>query len=119
MATSTGAQILVRMLKAEGVRHLFTLSGLHIAPIYAACVEEADSPLPTGYRTRARTPGDPEYVARAAKLLDRAERPAIVAGSSIWWDDAAEALASFAERSGAAVYLNGAGRGALPPQHPQ
>src|SRR5436853_1022787 len=40
MATSTGAQLLVRMLKAEGVRHLFTLSGLHIAPIYAACVEE-------------------------------------------------------------------------------
>ena len=40
MGTATGAQLLVRMLKAEGVRHLFTLSGLHIAPIYAACVEE-------------------------------------------------------------------------------
>jgi len=36
MATSTGAQLLARMLKAEGVRHLFTLCGLHIAPIYAA-----------------------------------------------------------------------------------
>src|SRR4030088_486616 len=40
MATATGAQLLARMLKAEGVRHVFTLSGLHIAPIYAACVEE-------------------------------------------------------------------------------
>src|SRR5438445_10901752 len=40
MGTVTGAQLLVRMLKAEGVRRLFTLCGLHIAPIFAACVEE-------------------------------------------------------------------------------
>ncbi|MFL5452624.1 MAG: thiamine pyrophosphate-binding protein [Myxococcales bacterium] len=249
MATSTGAQLLVRMLKAEGVRHLFTLCGLHIAPIYAACVEEgisvvdtrheqgaahaadayarltravgvvavtagpgvtdaltgianafaAASPvlllggaaptfnagkgslqemeqvdlftritkwsdripapdrvptylarafrtmlsgrpgpvflevpwdvlsngvdddeakLPAGYRTRARMQGDPELVSRAARLLERAERPAIIAGSSIWWDDASEPLAVLAERTGAPVYLNGAGRGGLPPDHP-
>src|SRR5436309_233363 len=217
MGMSSGAQLLVRMLKAEGVRHLFTLSGLHIAPIYAACVEEGISvvdtrheqaaahaadayarltrsvgvvavtagpgvtdaltgianawaasspvlllggaaptfnagkgsllemervglftritkwsdripapdrvptylarafrvmlsrrpgpvflevpwdvlsngadddqcPLPAGYRTRARMAGDSDYVARAAKLLERAERPALIGGSSIWWD---------------------------------
>jgi len=249
MATSSGAQLLARMLKAEGVRHLFTLCGLHIAPIYAACVEEgiaivdtrheqaathaadayarltrgvgvvavtagpgvtdaltgvanayaASSPvlllggaaptfnagrgslqemeqvdlftritkwsdripapdrvptylarafrtmlsgrpgpvflevpwdvlsngaddeeakLPTGYRTRARVQSDPEFVSRAARLLERAERPAIIAGSSIWWDDAPEALAQLADRTGAPVYLNGAGRGSLPPEHP-
>jgi acetolactate synthase-1/2/3 large subunit len=249
MGTSTGAQLLVRMLKAEGVRHLFTLSGLHVAPIYAACVEEGISvvdtrheqaaahaadayarltrgvgvacvtagpgvtdaltgvanafaasspvlllggaaptfnagkgslqemeqvdlftritkwsdripapdrvptylakafrtmltgrpgpvflevpwdvlsngadddefPLPTGYRTRARQPGDPAYVDRALALLDKAERPAIVAGSSIWWDAAAAELSAFAERAGAPVYLNGAGRGCLPFDHP-
>ncbi|TMA29524.1 MAG: thiamine pyrophosphate-binding protein [Deltaproteobacteria bacterium] len=249
MGTSTGAQLLARMLKAEGVRHIFTLSGLHIAPIYAACVEEgiavidtrheqaavhaadatarltrgigvaavtagpgvtdaltgvanafaAASPvlllggaaptfnagkgslqemeqvdlftriskwsdripspervptymakafrtmltgrpgpvflevpwdvlsngvddeevrLPTGYRTQARQPGDPGYVDRAAALLSRAERPAVVAGSSIWWDDASTQLAAFAERLGAPVYLNGAGRGCLPADHP-
>jgi acetolactate synthase I/II/III large subunit len=249
MGTSTGAQLLARMLKAEGVRHLFTLCGLHIAPIYAACVEEgisvvdtrheqaaahaadayarltrgvgvvavtagpgvtdaltgianafaASSPvlllggaaptfnagkgslqemeqvdlftritkwsdripapdrvptylarafrtmlsgrpgpvflevpwdvlsngaddeetkLPTGYRTRARVQSDPEFVSRAARLLERAERPAIIAGSSIWWDDAPEALAQLADRTGAPVYLNGAGRGSLPPDHP-
>src|SRR5919204_1357855 len=224
MATSTGAQLLVRMLKAEGVRHVFTLSGLHVAPIYAACVEEgiavvdtrheqaaahaadatarltrgigvccvtagpgvtdavtgianawaasspvlllggaapsfnagkgslqemeqvdlfnrvtkwsdripapdrvpafmarafrlmlsgrpgpvflevpwdvlsngvddAECPLPTGYRTRARQPADPELVAEAARLLERAERPVIIAGSSVHWDDAAAQLA--------------------------
>ena len=249
MSTSTGAQLLVRMLKAEGVRHIFTLSGLHIAPIYAACVEEgiqlvdtrheqaaahaadatarltrgigvccvtagpgvtdaltgianayaanspvlllggaapsfnagkgslqemeqvdlftritkwsdripapdrvptylakaframltgrpgpvflevpwdvlgngvedADCPLPLDYRTRARQPGDPAYVERAVQLLEKAERPAIIAGSSIWWDDAPTQLAAFAERLNAPVYLNGAGRGCLPADHP-
>lgn len=249
MGTSTGAQLLVRMLKAEGVRHIFTLSGLHIAPIYAACVEEgiqlvdtrheqaaahaadatarltrgigvccvtagpgvtdaltgianawaanspvlllggaaptfnagkgslqemeqvdlftritkwsdripapdrvptylakafrtmltgrpgpvflevpwdvlgngvddADCPLPTSYRTRARQPGDPAYVDRAVQLLAKAERPAIVAGGSIWWDEASTQLAAFAERLSAPVYLNGPGRGCLPADHP-
>src|SRR5215471_11288864 len=36
----TGGQLVARMLKKEGVRQIFTLSGLHIAPIYAGCVEE-------------------------------------------------------------------------------
>ena len=249
MGTATGAQLLVRMLKAEGVRHLFTLSGLHIAPIYAACVEEgiqlvdtrheqaaahaadatarltrgigvcavttgpgvtdaltgianayaanspvlllggaapsfnagkgslqemeqvdlftritkwsdrvpspdrvptylakafrtmlagrpgpvflevpwdvlsngveeSECPLPTAYRTRARQPGDPAFIARAAELLAASERPVIVAGSSIHWDDAPAQLATLAERLGAPVYLNGAGRGSLPAGHP-
>jgi len=249
MATVTGAQLLARMLKAEGVKHIFTLSGLHIAPIYAACVEEgihivdtrheqaaahaadatarltrgigvcavtagpgvtdaltgianawaasspvlllggaapsfnagkgslqemeqvdlftritkwsdrvpfpdrvptylakafrtmltgrpgpvflelpwdvlsngveeSECPLPVNYRTKARQPGDPSYVDRAAQLLSTAQRPAIIAGSSIFWDDAATQLAAFAERLGAPVYLNGAGRGCLPPDHP-
>jgi acetolactate synthase-1/2/3 large subunit len=249
MGTATGAQLLVRMLKAEGVRHVFSLSGLHIAPIYAACVEEgiqivdtrheqaaahaadatarltrgigvvtvtagpgvtdaltgianawaASSPvlllggaapsfnagkgslqemeqvdlftritkwsdrvpspdriptylarafrlmltgrpgpvflelpwdvlsngvdedeckLPTSYRTLARMPGDPRFIERAAGMLAKAERPAIIAGSSIWWDDAAAQLTQLAERLVAPVYLNGAGRGCMPEGHP-
>jgi acetolactate synthase-1/2/3 large subunit len=249
MPTSTGAQLLVRMLKAEGVRHVFTLSGLHVAPIYAACVEEgiavvdtrheqaaahaadatarltrgigvccvtagpgvtdaltgianawaasspvlllggaaptfnagkgslqemeqvdlftritkwsdrvpapdrmptylarafrvmlsgrpgpvflevpwdvlsngvedAECPLPALYRTRARQPGDPELIDATARLLERSERPVLIAGSSVHWDDAAAQLAALAERASAPVYLNGAGRGALPSDHP-
>src|SRR5215510_12559572 len=40
MGMTTGGQLVARMLKKEGVRHIFTLCGLHVAPIYAACVEE-------------------------------------------------------------------------------
>src|SRR3989441_8754366 len=58
MGTATGAQLLVRMLKAEGVRHLFTLSGLHIAPIYAACVEEGIDIIDTRHEQAAAHAAD-------------------------------------------------------------
>ncbi len=40
MGNLTGGQLVARMLKKEGVGTVFTLSGLHIAPIYVGCVEE-------------------------------------------------------------------------------
>ncbi len=47
-----------------------------------------------------------------------AERPALIAGSEIWWRDASSALARLAERAALPVYLNAMARGALPPDHP-
>ena len=72
----------------------------------------------SGYRVGGKPQGDPAVVARAAELLERAEHPVIFAGSTVWWDDAAAALRMLAERMGAPVFLNGAGRGSLPPDHP-
>lgn len=72
----------------------------------------------TGYRTDARLPGDPAKLEEAIALLAGAERPVVVGGSSIWWDGAVEVLERFATRSGIPVYLNGMGRGCLPPDHP-
>jgi len=249
MATLTGGQLVGRMLKKEGVRHIFTLSGLHVAPIYAGCVEEgiqvidtrheqaaahaadayarvtrgvgvavvtagpgvtdaltgvanayaASSPMillggaapifnqsrgslqemeqvdlfhriskwsdrvptpelvpsymakafrvalsgrpgpvflelawdvlsngadeetlnmPTRYRTDARQPPDPRKVDAAMALLQAAERPAIIAGSSVYWDGAWDVLRRFCETAQVPVYLNGAGRGCLPAGHP-
>jgi acetolactate synthase-1/2/3 large subunit len=247
MAKVTGGQLVARMLRAEGVRTVFTLSGLHVAPIYAGCVEEGirvvdtrheqaaahaadatarltrgvgvavvtagpgvtdaltgvananaanvpvlliggaapianqsrgslqemeqvdlftkitkwsdrvpsaelipsyfakafrtmmsgrpgpvflelawdvllqqvnDPKIPDAYRTAAQAAGDPNYVARAVELLGVAERPAIIAGSSVWWDDAAAVLGELARHANIPVFLNGAGRGCLPPDHP-
>ena len=81
-------------------------------------VDEASVPLPTHYRTTARMPPDPDGVQTAMALLASAERPTCIAGSSVWWDGAWEALADFCERAQVPVYLNGAGRGCLPPEHP-
>ena len=249
MATLTGGQLVARMLKKEGVRHIFTLSGLHVAPIYAGCVEEgiqvidtrheqaaahaadayarvtrgvgvavvtagpgvtdaltgvanahaASSPMillggaapifnqsrgslqemeqvdlfhriskwsdrvptpelvpsymakafrvalsgrpgpvflelawdvlsngadedmlnmPRQYRADARQPPDPRKVDAAMALLKGAERPAVIAGSSVYWDGAWDALRRFCETAQVPVYLNGAGRGCLPAGHP-
>jgi len=70
------------------------------------------------YRTDARSPGDPRKVEAALALLAGAMRPVLLGGSSIWWDDAVEALRRLADRTGIPVYLNGMGRGCLPPDHP-
>lgn len=249
MAMVSGGQLVARMLKREGVRHIFTLSGLHVAPIYAGCVEEgihiidtrheqaaahaadayarvtrgvgvavvtagpgvtdaltgvanaysASSPLlllggaaptfnqgkgslqeieqvdlfhriskwsdrvpspeavplylakafrvalsgrpgpvflelawdvlcngvdesslkmPERYRTDARVAADPRKVDEALALLKAAERPAVIAGSSVYWDGAWEPLRRFAETAQLPVFLNGAGRGCLPAGHP-
>jgi acetolactate synthase-1/2/3 large subunit len=80
--------------------------------------DEAIAEQTTLYRTAARSPGDPAYVDRALALLAGAERPVVLGGSSVWWDDAHAALDRFARRAGVPVYLNGMGRGCLPPGHP-
>ena len=41
-----------------------------------------------------------------------------MAGSGVYWDDAAKDLQAFAERAGIPVFMNGAGRGCLPSDHP-
>ena len=80
--------------------------------------DDATLQMPVRYRTTARMPPDPKGVEEALALLASAERPACIAGSSVWWDGGWEALARFAERAQVPVYLNGAGRGCLPPDHP-
>ncbi len=241
MGMTTGGQLVAKMLKKEGVRHIFTLCGLHVAPIYAGCVEEgiqvidmrheqaaahaadayarmtkglgvavvtagpgvtdaltgvanayaASSPLlllggaaptfnqsrgslqemeqvdlfhriskwsdrvpspelvpsylskaarvalsgrpgpvflelawdvlcngidedsariPEKYRTEALIYPDPRKVEEAMALLAAAERPAVIAGSSVYWDGAGDELRRFSETAQLPVFLNGAGR---------
>jgi acetolactate synthase-1/2/3 large subunit len=81
-------------------------------------VEDRLAPIPTAYAHRRPTAPDPDSVAELATLLGRAERPVIMAGSGVYWDDAAQDLAAAADRAGAPVFMNGAGRGSLPHDHP-
>ncbi len=53
----------------------------------------------------------------AAELLAGAERPAIMAGTGLYWAHGEEALRTLAEQLGAPVFLNGMGRGCLPADH--
>jgi acetolactate synthase-1/2/3 large subunit len=64
-----------------------------------------------------RSPQAAAGVEEAAKLLAEAERPAIMAGSNLYWAHAEDELRELAEALGIPVFLNGLGRGCLPPDH--
>jgi acetolactate synthase-1/2/3 large subunit len=53
-----------------------------------------------------------------ANLLADATRPAIVAGTGVWWARAEDELLRLAEAAGLPVVLNGMARGMVPPGHP-
>jgi len=81
-------------------------------------IEDRLAPIPTDYVHRAAAGGDPASIERLARLLTGASRPVVIAGGGVWWDDAAPALAAFADAAGVPVFMNGAGRGSLPAEHP-
>ncbi|HVM53336.1 MAG TPA: acetolactate synthase, partial [Acidimicrobiales bacterium] len=64
----------------------------------------------------AREP-DPDAVARAAAVIARAQRPALVVGSDVYWARGEHALRAAAEALRVPVFMNGMGRGLLPPDH--
>src|SRR5258708_20330375 len=61
---------------------------------------------PEHYRYEGRTAPDPDYVVKAAALLEKAQRPVIMAGTAVWWWDAAEPLRPLAEQINAPSFLN-------------
>jgi acetolactate synthase-1/2/3 large subunit len=81
-------------------------------------VDESGIKMPEQYRTSARQAPDPRQVDAAMELLRRSARPAMIAGSSVYWDQAWDELRRFCEVAQIPTYLNGAGRGCLPSQHP-
>jgi acetolactate synthase-1/2/3 large subunit len=81
-------------------------------------LEDRLAPIPAGSVHRSATPPDPDLVVRLAHLLASAQRPVVIAGRGVWWDDAAKSLTVFAEAAGAPVFMNGAGRGCLAWDHP-
>src|SRR5438445_769779 len=83
-----------------------------------ATVEDRLAPIPRLSIHRPRPAADSDALAHLERLLAAAARPVVVAGGGVYWDDSAESLAAFAERAGAPVFMNGAGRGALPSSHP-
>jgi acetolactate synthase-1/2/3 large subunit len=98
-----------------------------MGPVFLECpmdvlnklIATSDATLPTrANQPVGRAQGDPALVERAARLLAGAKRPVIMAGSAVWWCDAAASLRALAEHAQAPVLLNGAGRGSLPPDHP-
>jgi acetolactate synthase-1/2/3 large subunit len=66
---------------------------------------------------RPSEPSPADGVEEAAALLAGAERPAIMAGTGLYWGHGEEELRALAEALGIPVFLNGLGRGCLPADH--
>jgi acetolactate synthase-1/2/3 large subunit len=58
-----------------------------------------------------------EHAERAASILAAAKRPAIMAGTNVYWARGEGELRQLAEAIGIPVFLNGMGRGCLPADH--
>ncbi|HVQ94272.1 MAG TPA: acetolactate synthase [Mycobacteriales bacterium] len=76
----------------------------------------ATAELPPAEPPRGPAP-DPDEVLAAARLLAAAERPAIIAGTDVYWEGAWDALRQAAEALRVPVFANGLGRGCLPADH--
>jgi acetolactate synthase I/II/III large subunit len=75
---------------------------------------EAEAEIPAAPAAEGRPA---EGVEEAAALLAGAERPAIMAGSGLYWGHGENELRALAEALGIPVFLNGLGRGCLPADH--
>jgi len=87
--------------------------------VLGATIEEAEVTLPQHYRTTARPQGDPTLVKEAVDLLLAAERPLLIAGSGVWWSQAAKELQELIELTQIPLLLTPSmGQGSVPADHP-
>jgi len=79
--------------------------------------DRARIPAPGRYRASIRRQADPADVEKLAELLVNSEKPCVLLGTQTWTCRAADAARNFAESLNLPVFMNGAGRGTLPPDH--
>ena len=74
--------------------------------------------FPTDYRSEAGMAGDPRYIEKALAAIKGAAKPVALVGTQLRWSVRREAYPEFARTFGMPIYVNGLGRGSLPPEDP-
>jgi acetolactate synthase-1/2/3 large subunit len=81
-------------------------------------LKKAVMPKRQGYRFSTRSLGDPKDVEKLADILVKAKKPCILLGTQVWTCRATDAARRFVREMNVPAYMNGAGRGTLPPGDP-
>jgi acetolactate synthase I/II/III large subunit len=81
-------------------------------------VSKARLPTPGRYRASTKSLGDPADIERLADLLVHAKRPCVLLGTQVWTCRGSEAATHFVKTFNIPAFMNGAGRGTLPPGDP-
>jgi acetolactate synthase-1/2/3 large subunit len=79
---------------------------------------QARIPAAGRYRASTRNVGDPADIERLADLLVHARKPAVLLGSQVWTTRGTESAVDLVRALNLPAYMNGAGRGTLPPGDP-
>jgi acetolactate synthase-1/2/3 large subunit len=80
--------------------------------------DEANVRFPTQYRTEAGIAGDPSHIEQALALIKQAQHPVALVGTQLRWSPRRGAYPEFVKTFGMPIYVNGLGRGSLPPEDP-
>ena len=88
--------------------------------ILDAKVDEEAARIPDKgrYRWSTKSMGDPKGIEKLAEILGKAKNPAVLLGTQVWTCRASEEAKRFAKTLNVPIFMNGAGRGTLPPGDP-
>jgi acetolactate synthase-1/2/3 large subunit len=75
-------------------------------------------PQPGHYRASTRSLGNPEDIQKLADILVKSERPCVLLGTQVATCRAYDAAKEFVRKLNIPAYMNGSGRGTLPPGDP-
>ncbi len=87
--------------------------------VFMGQCEEDKAPIPRIRTEPPRLSPDRAEVRQAVALLAAAERPLLMAGTSVKWSRAAAEMNRFIEETHIPTYTNGMGRGTVPPTSPE
>ncbi|MBW2290068.1 MAG: acetolactate synthase [Deltaproteobacteria bacterium] len=87
--------------------------------IFMAAVDESLAPVPRIRTDPPRLSPDRADVREAIELLKAAERPMLMAGTSVKWSRASANLNRFISEIHMPTFTNGMGRGSVPPASPE
>ena len=87
--------------------------------IFMGSAEEAQAPIPRIRTEPPRLSPDRDEVRNAIELLRGAQRPMLMAGTSVKWSRASEEMNRFIAETHIPTYTNGMGRGTVPHDSPE